>query len=164
MLFRNTSKRSKLKSSQLSPIQQAGLKSEPLLSLSPPPPPTNIHTCIYMHTDTHTEPLGFIFSVGRIGVGTLQVASCGSSKGVQAITRWHRWCLWHMFLRGDVLGDSSHQVVHGKGTVKNYFVRDFYWTPACCWFILFQWELPTLFQNLTPNFDFIEKSTELMKK
>lgn len=91
--------------------------------------PMQVCKCMHVHTHTRTHTaLWFPVLSGRNRDGHLVRGPLWKQQGgVQAILRCQGWYLWHVFIRGYVLGDSSHQVVQREGSLKNSFVKDFQW-------------------------------------
>lgn len=75
------------------------------------PFPSHWHTHMCMHTRRHTyRALRLpIFSGKNRDRYLVRQIVWQQQGGVQTMLRWHGWCLWCMFIRGDVMGNSSYQ-------------------------------------------------------
>ena len=132
----NTSKRGKPKNSQPSPIPSS--RQDRSLSWYFPWSPIPLPLTHMTHTDTRTEPSSSVQSLGCVRLCDPMNCSMpglpvhhqlpgsyysGKNRdgylvrqfvwkqqgGVQTMLRWHGWCLWCMFIRGDMMGNSSYQ-------------------------------------------------------
>lgn len=106
----NTSKRGKPKSCQQSPIPSS--RQDRSLSWYFPWGPISLpltHTHVHAHTQTHIALRLPIFSGKNRDRYLVRQIVWQQQGGVQTMLRWHGWCLWCMFIRGDVMGNSSYQ-------------------------------------------------------